>query len=63
MSFRAPTRGDHIMLGYRCGRCLVDNGEWCRTERGSRAAMLHAPRFYAAQATGEFPIDADEKGD
>ena len=51
---------DARMVRHKCGRCFAEPGIWCRTARGSRAALLHAPRFYAAQATGDLPLtDAD----
>lgn len=51
------------MIGHKCGRCMADPGEWCRTARGNRAAMLHSPRYYAACAAGDLPLtDADLAG-
>lgn len=50
------------MLKHRCGRCLAEPDDWCRTARGSRAAMLHSARFYAAQAAGDLPLTEEEVG-
>lgn len=51
---------DQRMLKHKCGRCMAEPGSWCRTVRGSRAAMIHAARFYAAQAVGDLPLtDSD----
>jgi hypothetical protein len=35
---------DAVALGYRCERCDVEPGTWCRTSSGRRAQHLHAPR-------------------
>lgn len=62
MSRKTPDRGDVIMLRHRCGKCLVDEEMWCRTARGGYAALLHASRFYQAQAAGQFPLtDSDDE--
>lgn len=36
---------DAVAIAYRCERCDVEPGDWCRTSSGRRAQYLHAPRI------------------